>query len=373
MYLYQKVFEDLKAKIDNATYPPGSLLPSEREIGEIYQVDRTTVRKAFQMLVEKTLVEKHAGKGTTVIQPQRTSGETGEAALSHKNGTIAFFLPKSNRNSDRITVPFYSQLFYSVEKECSKLGLSLVYSTLDPTDDLDEILNNHSHLLGMMFVSNISKRHIDQALAFNIPSILINEKSERIASIASDNFDGTYKSFLHLVELGHRNICILNGIKQYFSASERMRGVEAAAQACGIVLQPQYILSEDSWEFEDGSIAMKKMLETADPLPTALLAFNDRLAAGAIHAISQANLRVPQDISVVGFDNSDQAKYAMPPFSSVEINVPQIAKIATAYLHYQIQQQKNVPCHIAVPVNYVERESVRNLNHGGLSEAHTTL
>lgn len=361
MYLYQKIFEDLKNKIIKSVYPPGSLLPSEREIGEVYQVDRTTVRKAFQLLVEQSLVEKRAGKGTVVIHRSSiTSNNTGTASQS---GTIAFFLPKSNRNCDRITVPFYSQLFYSVEKECSKMGLSLVYSTLDDADNLSDILCKHnSNFIGIMFVSNISVKHIDQALSLNLPTILINGKSEKIASITSDNFNGTYKSFYHLVDLGHKDICILNGIKDYYSASERMRGVQIAAEECGIPLQPDYMISDNSWEFEDGFNAAKRMLETVDHLPTAILAFNDRLAAGALHAILQANLRVPEDISIIGFDNSDQSKYSMPPLSTVEINVPHIAKIATAYLHYQIQQQTNIPCYISVPVSYIERESVCKLD-----------
>ena len=67
MFLYQKVYSDLKNQIINGEKPNGTILPSEREIGEIYHVDRTTVRKAFQLLAEEKLVSKHVGTGTIVI------------------------------------------------------------------------------------------------------------------------------------------------------------------------------------------------------------------------------------------------------------------------------------------------------------------
>ena len=66
-FLYKKVYQDLKDRIQNGEYLRDALLPSEREIGETYQVDRTTVRKALQLLVDDGLVEKRAGKGTVVV------------------------------------------------------------------------------------------------------------------------------------------------------------------------------------------------------------------------------------------------------------------------------------------------------------------
>lgn len=355
MFLYQKVYESLKQQIISGEYPPGSLLPSEREIGEIYQVDRTTVRKAFQFLVDENLVEKRVGKGTVVIY------QSDEPAVlaSPQNGTIAFLLPKSNRNSDRITVPFYSQLFYGVEKQCKKAGYSLVYSTLDENDDLTTVLSrNISNLAGIMFVSNISERHIDQALDHNIPSVLINGVSSKLISISSDNFAGTYAACEHLILSGHKHIGVLNGIKTYHSAKERLLGVKAALKAHGLSLPDKYHISNDSWEFEDGFDATLAMLSQVSAPPTAIIAFNDRLANGALQAIQQAGLRVPDDISVIGFDNSEQARYAVPKLSSVEINIPVMAKIAAANLFFQIGLGQNLAAKILTPVSYVERDSV---------------
>lgn len=130
------MYQDLKDRIQNGEYLRDALLPSEREIGETYQVDRTTVRKALQLLVDDGLVEKRAGKGTVVVwRPDQEQTQSRPVLRpERRNGPIAFLLPRGDNNSSRITQPFYSQLFYRAEKECQKLGYTLVYSTLDETD-----------------------------------------------------------------------------------------------------------------------------------------------------------------------------------------------------------------------------------------------
>ena len=164
-FLYKKVYQDLKDRIQNGEYLRDALLPSEREIGETYQVDRTTVRKALQLLVDDGLVEKRAGKGTVVVwRPDQEQTQSRPVLRpERRNGPIAFLLPRGDNNSSRITQPFYSQLFYRAEKECQKLGYTLVYSTLDETDHFDELVQANG-FSGIFFVSNVSHRHLDRAL-----------------------------------------------------------------------------------------------------------------------------------------------------------------------------------------------------------------
>ncbi len=369
MFLYQKVYEDLKKQIMSEVLPNGTLLPSEREIGETYRVDRTTVRKAFQLLVEENLVEKRAGKGTVVTyQSEGQSVAPAPApavsmpATPQQGGTIAFLLPKSNRNSDRITVPFYAQLFYSVEMNCRHLGYSLMYSTLDETDDLETILDQgNRNIVGIMFISNIAEKHIDRALQLGMPAVLVNSDCSKITSVAADNFTGTYTACEHLIQLGHTNICVLNGIEQYHSARGRLRGVSHAMKDHNLSLPESSIISGNSWEFEGGYDAVANMLRSVSTFPTAIIAFNDRLASGALQAVQQAGLRVPEDISIIGFDNSELAMYSMPKLSSIEINIPIMAKAAVANLFYQINVGENIPVKILVPVSYIERDSVKDL------------
>lgn len=361
-FLYKKVYQDLKDRIQNGEYLRDALLPSEREIGETYQVDRTTVRKALQLLVDDGLVEKRAGKGTVVVwRPDQEQTQSRPVLRpERRNGPIAFLLPRGDNNSSRITQPFYSQLFYRAEKECQKLGYTLVYSTLDETDHFDELVQANG-FSGIFFVSNVSHRHLDQALELRIPSILINSYYERMPSILSDNFSGTYTACRYLIERGHKSIGIINGNSRYTTNNERWRGCVTALREAGLSLKNEFCLGGTSWEFEAGLAAVEQMLAKNTVYPTALVAFNDRLALGAIQAIHQAGLRVPDDISVIGYDNSDQAKYSMPKITTVEIHAPLMAQTASRLLFQQIDDYEVLTVKVLTPVELIEQDSVRPL------------
>lgn len=361
-FLYKKVYQDLKDRIQEGGYLRDALLPSEREIGETYQVDRTTVRKALQLLVDDELVEKRAGKGTVVVwRPQEALPQMQTRLRPEKrSGSIAFLLPKGDNNSSRITQPFYAQLFYRAEKECQKLGYNMIYSTLDETDPFDDLVRSNG-FSGIFFVSNVSHRHLDRALALGIPSILVNSHYAPMTSILSDNFSGTYAACRYLIERGHKSIGIINGDSRYTTSKERHRGCITALREAGLTLKNEYCLGGSSWEFEAGLAAVEQMLEKNPSYPTALVAFNDRLALGAIQAINQAGLKVPDDISIIGYDNSDQAKYSVPKITTVEIHASLMAQTAARMLFQQIEDYEVLPVKVLTPVELVEQDSVRTL------------
>lgn len=358
MFMYQKIFTEVKASIENGKHLYGDRLPSEREFVEKYGVDRTTVRKAFELLVKEGYVEKSPGKGSFVSYGKKTSEKDIKTTL----GTIAFFLPKSNKNTDRITIPFYSQLFSISEQTCRDYSYSIFYSTLEENDSILEIMNQQKvRFVGILFVSNILEKHIIEANNLNIPNVLLNNMSNLTCSVISDNYSGSYMVANHLVKLGHERFCVLNGIEEYQTAKDRLRGVKEAFKDNNINLDNVDVISDNSWEFEGGFAAVSKYLETKEHPPTALIAFNDRLANGAMQAIQKKGLIVPDDISVVGFDNSDLSKYTSPKLSTVEINAPFLARVAFFNLLMQLKFQKIFPTKVLAPVNYIERDSVTSI------------
>lgn len=369
VFLYDMTAKKLKEKIFDGTYPPGSLLPSEREIGETYNVDRTTVRKALQVLVNESLVEKKAGKGTVVKDlnntatfPTKESENTPDPL--QKTGIydkeIAFFLPRNAQNSDRIRQPFYSQLFYVIQEECQKLGFSLIYLTLDEDDDLKKILNSR-RFSGVFFVSNVSKQHLSYAIEKKIPAVLINSFHPEMPSVLSDNFQGAYQACKELIKKGHKKIVIIKGEENYTTNKERLRGSLSALREFNIPIQSSYILGENSWEFDDGFKVMKNFLQTANQLPTAVFAFNDRLALGAMQAIQQAGLNVPKDISIIGYDNSEQSKLIYPRLSSIEINVSIMGSASVFTLLQQMNYYQALPIKILIPIQLIKRDSITEI------------
>ncbi len=346
-FLYERIYEVLKRDILAGRFNYNDLLPSEKEIGDNFAVDRTTVRKALGLLVEEGLVEKRAGVGTRVMMRQY------QPAGPNNFRTIGFLLPKSTKKTDRITQPFYSSLFYRVEAECRQKGFSLIYTTLDDDDDLFQVVEAH-RLSGVIFVTNVSKRFLRQAVDAKIPSILVNSYDENMASVLCNNTDGAYKAIRHLVELGHRRIGLIKGMRGYVTCEERFEGCHKAAREFGLTFDPVDVY-EGNWEFDGGYDGARKIFADQANCPTALFAFNDMTAIGAIQGLTELGRSVPRDVSVVGFDNEYAAafRHLIPQLTTIDVNTKILAAIAADNIASRLDNGGVYRIKIATPVDLV--------------------
>ncbi|MFW5485981.1 MAG: GntR family transcriptional regulator [Sphaerochaetaceae bacterium] len=356
--LYEIVYDTLKAKILSGGYCVGDLLPSERMISEQHNVDRTTVRKALKMLVDDDLVEKLPGIGTKVVRgsEKRVSdeGETETKASNSPKGTISFFLPPSVHRTDRISQPFYSTLFYHTEREARAKGYACFYSTLDEHDDFESMLKRQ-RFDGIIFVSNVSEKFIEMAKEFHIPCVLVNEYNPHILSYMVDNITGMMNLCEYLIDLGHRRFALIKGIESYLSCQERMIGCTYAFAKNNIAPPPS--VSCD-WEPDTAYQATKEFLLSAETLPTAMVGFNDNIAIGCLRAANELGLRVPQDISIVGFDDIEQSRYSIPALTTVHGSIQQLAISTIQGLLYQIQNSQTLTTlKTYIPVSLVIRDS----------------
>ena len=151
-YLYDIVYDTLKTEILEGKLDYGVLLPSEREIAIRFSVERTTVRKALQLLVDDGLVEKKAGIGTKVIF--RKVGRKKESSSEHKK-VIGFFMSDDAQNGFSITQPFYAQLFYSLEIECRKKDYQLMYASVNEDTNVRELLDSQDYYLIKTFLGKV--------------------------------------------------------------------------------------------------------------------------------------------------------------------------------------------------------------------------
>ena len=350
-YLYTQIYEDLKSKISGGVFADGDFLPSEREIGESYNVDRTTVRKALTLLASDGIIQKKPGAGSQVV-----GQDSPETSLDRDTvKSIAFFLPKSTRRTHRISQPFYAALFYRLEEECRAHQHSLVYSVLDKDDDFSAVLDAGRYA-GIVFVSNVARAFIDQAVSMRIPSVLINDYYPSVASIHTDNLYGMMLVCDHLIELGHRHFGFIAGASDHLTSRERMLACICSLGKAGLRIQDQY-LEETNWEPGEGFEAARKILART-PRPTAIVAFNDNHAMECMQAISELGLRIPDDISVVGFDDLGQAQYTFPPLTTVHQHIRPMAKTAMQSLLTQIKNPEDLyNIRLTTPCSLVLRDT----------------
>ncbi|MEO6359452.1 MAG: LacI family DNA-binding transcriptional regulator [Sphingomicrobium sp.] len=148
--------------------------------------------------------------------------------------------------------------------------------------------------------------------------------------VASNDRQAVREAVAHLVEHGHRTIGIVQGPHGFRSATERRLGFEDALKTAKIKL-PRSLMAEGNYTFESGIAAANRLLDLAPP-PTAIFASNDEMAAGVVHAARQRGLSVPEDLSIIGFDDTSIAAHMWPPLTTVRWPIISMARSAALKL-----------------------------------------
>lgn len=349
--LYRQIYHSLKTSITNGTYAPDTLLPSERELGILYQVDRITVRKALELLVEEGLVIKYPGAGTRVVGAVTTQS-------SSTSNTILYILPKSKIN--RITEPFHSMLFYQLEAEFRKHNYMLAYTVAENPEAFRAKLST-DHVAGLLFASKIDEAFYALAEEMKIPFAILNNPSatSRYASFVADDEVGAYLETRHLIDLGHKSIAMISGASNYATSALRQRGVERAMEEAGL---NRPILVNADWTIEGGFAAMESLIQDRANRPfTAVVVGNDNMAFGAIRALRAAKLNVPSDVSIVGFDDMPFSSMSDPALTTVQVDVKNMAKNAARYLFDVLTTGEALSFRLVVPVSLIIRDSTAAL------------
>jgi DNA-binding LacI/PurR family transcriptional regulator len=190
-------------------------------------------------------------------------------------------------------------------------------------------------------------------------------KVEGVPRFAIDNHCGGRLAVEHLVELGHRSIAVIKGPPWRYAATERWRGIQDAAREFKIKLHDKLVgeLHSDNRPTEpttpqEGYLCTRQLLHTGLPF-TALIAFNDVAAMGAIHALREAGKTTPQDVSVIGFDDIASAAYLSPTLTTFRQPLEQLGQMAAAHLVAHIEGREELTHEELVQPRLVPRESTR--------------
>ncbi|SIQ35264.1 LacI family DNA-binding transcriptional regulator [Halanaerobium kushneri] len=219
--------------------------------------------------------------------------------------------------------PYFSDIVNSIEKSSREKNYNLILSMLN-NKSFEEIINNllyQSSIEGILIGGTkklIKKNKIFNKLKkLNVPIVLIAHYFNDIPSINIDDFKGGYLAAEHLVELGHQKIAIITGpdYKNRKDSSQRLMGYKKALAEHSIEIKEDYIY-EGNYSYHSGYQQMKKILKQREK-PTAVFAAEDQMALGALKSAYEMKIKVPEDISLIGFDNIIQSRYATPSLTTV--------------------------------------------------------
>lgn len=348
--VYARVKAAILEQIDAGRWREGEKLPSERELCNLYQVSRVSVRRAIAELVLSGNLETVPGKGTFVKRRD---------LRRKKSGTIAVIrCIHSGRPSSVTEDVFYPAVFAGIEAEAALRNVHcIVVSFPEDCPDWRRLEQLAAKVDGMICGEVREEATVRRMAASGLPVVLVSPSLDTPATdtVEVDNLGGAMEGVRHLIELGHRRIAFVGGPPGSLPSRQRSLGYRRALKEAQIPLD-EALEVHPGWRLEDGYHAVRKLLQAA-PGPTAVFAASDLLALGAYQAAQESGLRVGVDLSVLGFDDIQLAGESRPALSTVRVRKREIGETAARLLFERIDGKREYPLRVVVPTTLAVRDS----------------
>ncbi len=263
--------------------------------------------------------------------------------------------------------PFFSSLFAGIEEECRIRDLDMAMYRLakdapDYEERLEELLTDSSSAL-LLLATEMDETEAARFQAAVSPVIMLDNWYESLpfSAVLIDNTDATSKAVLHLIEKGHRQIgylCSNFEIKNFYY---RRQGYLRTVLENGLEYNPDFTFALTP-SMEGSFTDMNAILQKSPKLPTAFFADNDMIALGAMRAFQQNGYRIPEDISIVGFDDLPFCVISNPPLTTIKVYNFQMGRECVRRLIELIENEDRYQTKTQITSGFVERESVLDLN-----------
>lgn len=325
------------------------LVDIAREAG----VSIATVSKAIHNTGRMS--EETRKKILTIIQDMNfRPNMIGSALRSKSTYTVGLLIPD-------LSNPFSGEIARSVEERGKELGYSVVMCNTDNDSEKEawyiSVLNQKS-VDGIISASGFQNEEILKDLVeqkFPIALITRDSKTLAIDTVTVDDFLGGYKATSYLIGLGHTKIGTV--VLDIDSGRERLRGYKHALAESGMACDERIIVSS-GFTKEDGKEAAFKLLDSPEP-PTAIVAGNDLLAIGVMLAAKERGITIPDQLSVIGYDNTILAEITTPSLTTINQPISEMGRQVMDLLFQEITGAKKLKKRIVMAPELVIRESVK--------------
>jgi DNA-binding LacI/PurR family transcriptional regulator len=330
-----------------------------KDIAEALGISVTTVSRALngQGRISSATRER-------VLQKALEMGYDVKPGLGRRDDTRHICIVFNARLQSLSGDPFYSTVMVGVENECQKYGYKVFLQTIGKPDDRTvRELHQAVRVDGLIFVgADVYPSIVRQAKQYGIPAVLIDNWMPEMAvdAVVTDNRGGVMRLVNYLVSQGHKRIGFIGGPLSHRSLQERYDGYRAALRENGITCQHEWgwIHSQPGPQVDQGREGMEALLARGLPV-TAVITDNDSTAFGVLQACAQAGVKVPDDLSLVGFDNVELSEFVNPPLTTVHIPKQRMGAIAARRLHELMEgQDADVAMRIILGTELIIRQSV---------------
>lgn len=308
----------------------------------IFQMARVTIKDVARAAQVSITTVSHVVNDTRFVDPatkQRVL--TALEELGYQPNSLARSLRSGITRTIGLVVPDASNLFFAeIARKIEDHGFQLGYSViLCNSDNNPEKQSRYIQTLlakqvdGVIFISSASSPDdLMRLVENNIPVVVADRDVplELADVVLLDNEQAGYDATRHLFDLGHRRIACITGPNHLAPSMQRFEGYKRCLQENGIEVNPNWIGMGD-FRFQSGEAAVQRILTSA-PRPTAVFVLNDMMAIGAISAAHKAGLSIPQDISVIGFDDIEIDAAVVPALSTMAQPIDEMTQQAMSLL-----------------------------------------
>jgi GntR family transcriptional regulator, arabinose operon transcriptional repressor len=373
-HLYEQIVSSLRKKIIEKEFLPNQKVPTEQELCKLFNVSRITAKRALEELEREGYIFRKRGSGSYVA-PESSVNVTETKVVNRINNTkiVAMVLPFENTNRN-----FIGYLRGATDVLSGKGYYLTIHNASSNANEEKRLLMELSEgdVRGIIYYPSYDNKNID--ILFNLssyeyPIVTIDKYYDGIpiSSVISDNFTGTYEAISYLIKRGHKKIAYISDIAIESATSLRQRyfGYSKALIDYGIYVDDKLVklgLKEIGglWTNEDGTTSMEKKnylsLLIKDLMKngvTAIHTINDYCALNLLTLLDELSIKVPEEVSVIGFDNLEIAQFSSIPLTTINQNFYEIGKKAAEVVLQIIESKKYEPIKCVMPVSLIERES----------------
>lgn len=260
--------------------------------------------------------------------------------------------------------PFFARIASLINTKVRKHGYTLIIG--DSNEDIEaeklELQQFVSrNIEGLIIVPcGSTVEHIEQINSRYLPLILLDRYFENgnIPFVATDNFNGAVMATQHLIQHGHSSIACIQGVKKSTPNKRRVSGFKETMQEAGI---ENIRIVGDDFSVQNGFLETKLLLQWKER-PTAIFTLSNTIAMGCLKALKEENIRVPEDISIITFDDHPYLDFLSTPITSIAQPVEQICKIALRYLFSRLnEEEESIANQVILKPELKQRESVKRI------------
>ncbi|MCH9275546.1 LacI family DNA-binding transcriptional regulator [Bifidobacterium amazonense] len=339
-----------------------STRPAQRDAGTARRVRLSDI--ARDLGVSTATISKVVNDRTDVAEDTRRRVKDALAAAGYRKpnaGQTTDSAPLIDVIFERLDNVWGLEVMIGVEQEVRERRLGVVITESgdrggSPAAWLDAVIARNP--LGAIIVtSDLSEADTERLAAHGIPIVLLDPSGDpnpSAASIRADNWSGGLTATRHLITLGHRKIGIITGPMDMMCSRARLDGYRAAIEEANIPFDPSLCI-EGEFKMASGLECAKQLLDRPDQ-PTAIFACNDLMAMGVYEAARVLRLRIPEDLSVVGFDDVQTAALMGPPLTTVHQPIREMSVEAVRML-LAMREGRHRPGGTIIPTSFIVRGS----------------